>query len=309
MALSAWQGEPSIWGTVRVQMSATGGLHLKATEGFKASLVDNGEGLALETMCGTQVVFQAPVRSHQALHNTPIQALHTSSSGALAVSGSSNGELLVWETENGAIRRVLNSHTGDVTACRFFPSDEVVLSGASDCRIKIWSVATGENPVTLTGHTRSISGLAVIDRGRNVLSCSWDGTLKLWDCGSAACLSTPVTYDGKLTGMHLTADLSAPLPAGLAEGSDEEKQHVREVGTEGKFVVCAASTGQAIVVDLRQKTFALASAPGHGAPLSSIVMAAPNIIAAGDETGCISVWDVRQPRYDAATLNDSCRVL
>ncbi|KAI6652759.1 hypothetical protein LOD99_4145 [Oopsacas minuta] len=75
------------------------------------------------------------------VHKYWVNSLNISPSGNLGVSCSEDGQLSIWETSTGVVRRKLSGHFGDVYTCRFYPSGEVVLSGGSDFRLRIWSVA------------------------------------------------------------------------------------------------------------------------------------------------------------------------
>ena len=127
-------------------------------------------------------------QSTWAVHKKWVNSLDISPSGNLGVSCSEEGEVNIWETGTGVVRRKLSGHVGDVHTCRFYPSGEVVLSGGSDFRLRIWSVADGSCPRVLSGHKGRVTSTQIVERGRNVLSASLDGTIRLWDCGSGSCV-------------------------------------------------------------------------------------------------------------------------
>ncbi|CAF1547134.1 unnamed protein product, partial [Adineta steineri] len=62
------------------------------------------------------------------------------SSGGVGLTALSNGEITIWDIENGEIRRKFKGHDADVYISRFFPSDFAVVSGGADMRVKIWSL-------------------------------------------------------------------------------------------------------------------------------------------------------------------------
>ena len=128
-------------------------------------------------------------QSTWAVHKRWVNSIDISPSGNLGVSCSEEGEVNIWETGTGVVRRKLSGHIGDVYTCRFYPSGEVVLSGGSDFRLRIWSVADGSCPRVLSGHKGRVTSTQILEMGRNVLSASLDGTVRLWDCGSGSCVS------------------------------------------------------------------------------------------------------------------------
>ena len=132
--------------------------------------------------------FVSPQQS-LSIHKRWVNCLELSPKGDLGVSCSEAGEVSIWESGSGAVRRKLSGHLGDVYTCGFFPSGEVVLSGGSDFRLRIWSVIDGSCPRVLSGHTGRVSSTQIVERGRNILSASVDGSVRLWDCGTASCVA------------------------------------------------------------------------------------------------------------------------
>ncbi|CAF1247086.1 unnamed protein product [Adineta steineri] len=105
------------------------------------------------------------------------------SSGGVGLTALSNGEITIWDIENGEIRRKFKGHDEDAYISRFFPSDFAVVSGGADMRVKIWSLDSDNNQIhdtTLAGHRSRITDVLALDQQR-VLSASNDGSVLLWD--------------------------------------------------------------------------------------------------------------------------------
>ncbi|CAF0919709.1 unnamed protein product [Adineta ricciae] len=105
------------------------------------------------------------------------------SSGGVGLTALSNGNVTIWDIENGEVRRKLKGHVEDVYTSRFFPSDLAVVSGGADMRVKVWSIDSDNNQIrdtTLTGHRSRINDVLALDKQR-VLSASNDGSVLLWD--------------------------------------------------------------------------------------------------------------------------------
>lgn len=149
-----------------------------------------GRRLKVEVNDIGTTIFYSPIIEFSSMHSGSIQSVDVSCTGRFIVSAGDNGQLIVWNSENGEIVRQFAGHIMDVNKCRFFPSGLVVLSGGMDMSVRVWSVETGQCPRTFKGHRQAVTDLGIIERGKEVMSCSKDGTVKIWNCGSAECIRT-----------------------------------------------------------------------------------------------------------------------
>ncbi|RNA18309.1 mitochondrial glutamate carrier 1-like [Brachionus plicatilis] len=201
--------------------------------------------------------FVAPVQKFQ-IHfgdktKKPLPVLSLDvSSGGLGVSSSQDGQLFLWQTDNGQIRRILFGHVGEVNVCKFFPSGLVILSGADDLRLKIWSCEDASCPVTLTGHVRGVSDFEIIDKGRNIVSVSRDGSCKLFDIGQSKCLATVGQFNCIINCISLS-ELSDSSLKELQVPERFEALNEREIGTENKIVACGSEDGYLRILSLRAR--------------------------------------------------------
>lgn len=232
-------GEKNLYGEVFKPSCASKGI--KATEGVQASYF-NEENIQLK-FDGTTSYFYSPTKSFKDIHYKAINSLNISTGGSLGVSSSNDGNLFIWQTEDGKIRRTLEGHVIDVTHCRFFPSGMVILSGGSDMMLKIWSVEDGSCPVTLIGHTGAITDTCIINRGRNFISCGRDGYVKLWDCGTAKCLLN-LCEGGSVINRCLLSTHTWNSVNHIVDRSEHES------GTEGKLLIIAKEAGSLEALDV-----------------------------------------------------------
>ncbi|KAK7497180.1 hypothetical protein BaRGS_00011474 [Batillaria attramentaria] len=231
--------------------------------------------------------FVAPVITFSTVHQPKkgVQCVDVTP-GGLGVSCDTAGNLRVWQTDNGEIRRELQGHVGDVYTCRFFPSGIVLMSAGADMQIKIWSAETGKDAATITGHRAAILDTAVVERGRNIVSCSRDGTARLWDVGQQVCLHTWADVGGELNCCALAAtDNSVQLGTPDAAPSD------REILTEGKMMLLGSELGSLFGFGLhsRDKIFEMncKSAVNCCTFLSDVQ------VACGTQNGEIIITDLR----------------
>ncbi|XP_064628952.1 proteasomal ATPase-associated factor 1-like [Lineus longissimus] len=284
-------GCPSVYGELKVQeLSSDGQPYVLGSENFsigeitrKTITVSYTEDEVTSLVCK----FQAPRLTFSTIHKAKKSvACLDVTPGGLAVSCDTDGKLILWETENGEIRRDLKGHLGDVYSCRFFPSGMVVLSGSADTQLKIWSAETGQCAATCKGHAAGINDTAIVEKGRNFVSCSRDGTAKLWDSGSQACLGTFDECGGVVNGC------SIGIPArGFDPGESQQPTDEREVATEGKLLLLACESGvlQGRGLQSRTKVFEARCSDA----VNCCTFLNENEAMCGTQDGQIYVWDIR----------------
>jgi len=75
----------------------------------------------------------------------------------VAVSGSEDGTIKVWDHESGEYVRTLKGHTNTVCSLAFTPTGSHLVSTSSDLTIKLWDFTTYTCVRTLRGHEHTIS--------------------------------------------------------------------------------------------------------------------------------------------------------
>ncbi|KAI9491452.1 WD40-repeat-containing domain protein [Zychaea mexicana] len=200
-------------------------------------------------------IIHAPRREWKSPRSKPILAIDATSDGQLYAYSSEQHIVVAALGDNETRQMIMQGHLADVTAVRFFPSNQVLLSGASDFRAKIWSIQDGSNPVTLTGHTAGITDLAIVSRGKNVLTSSRDGTIRLWHCGTGSTISVLGNYNVPVTTMTLESLPSNYKPA------DQAQLDEREFETADKMILVGLNDGsvRGIHLGTKQEFFSIQS--------------------------------------------------
>jgi len=114
-------------------------------------------------------------------HTDSARGVAFSPGGKLALSGSADKTLKLWEVATGRELRTFSGHTKCVGSVAFSPDGKLALSGSEDNTLKLWDVATGRELRTFTAHTDVVRSVAFSPDGKLALSGSADKTLKLWD--------------------------------------------------------------------------------------------------------------------------------
>lgn len=109
---------------------------------------------------------------------------------SLALSGSEDKTLRLWQTDGGRCLRTFEGHADWVRAVALSAGGRWALSGSWDKTVRLWEVATGRCVRVFQGHTKYVTSVALSADGRRALSASWDRTLRLWEVLSGRCLRT-----------------------------------------------------------------------------------------------------------------------
>ncbi|MEV7581639.1 hypothetical protein AB0O53_14145, partial [Streptomyces erythrochromogenes] len=105
----------------------------------------------------------------------------------LAVTGSEDGTVVVWDLVTGERLHSLTGHIGEIRAVGTvigLGGIPLAVTGSEDGTVIVWDLATGEHLHTLTGHTREIRavGTAIGPGGVPLaVTASGDGTVIVWD--------------------------------------------------------------------------------------------------------------------------------
>jgi WD40 repeat protein/serine/threonine protein kinase len=141
-------------------------------------------------------------------HEDWVSSVGLSADGRLALSGSADQTLRLWETTTGQCLRKLQGHTEWVTAVALSTDGRLALSGSADRTLMVWHTASGKCLRSLREHAKWVTAVALSADGRYALSGGGEGLLKLWepatgnyvrafDGHGAAVLSVDLSRDGR----------------------------------------------------------------------------------------------------------------
>jgi WD40 repeat protein len=139
-------------------------------------------------------------------HSSGIYRVAVTPNGRLAVSGSIDKSVRVWNLETGRSVGILQGHTGPIPALAISADGRRAVSGSWDQTVRSWDVKTGKCIATLKGHKDYVVGIAITPNGKRAVSCSKDRTIRVWDLEAGRCIAILEGHGNAVSGVALTAN-------------------------------------------------------------------------------------------------------
>jgi WD40 repeat protein len=139
-------------------------------------------------------------------HTGAVTAVCLSADGRLALSGSADRTLKLWETATGRPLHTFEADMSGVTSVCLGADGHLALSGCRDATLKLWEIATGHCLRTCREDLDVITSVALSSDGRLAVSGSTDGTVHLWDVAAGQLLRVLRMHTGPVHSVALHAD-------------------------------------------------------------------------------------------------------
>ncbi|EIV91289.1 WD40 repeat-containing protein [Frankia sp. QA3] len=237
-------------------------------------------------------------------HEGPVPTVAWSADGRQALTGSEDGTLCRWDMQERRPLRTIRVHTSPVYSVAWADGEGRAVTGSEDGRVRIFDVESGELLGALPGHTGWISGVAWSPDRRHVVSGSEDRTARI--------ASIRPGFEPRVLGRH----------AGWVSDASWHP--------DGRRVASAGQDGAVRVWDVRPPAGTAAgvgtdpgasadTGTGTDAPVQIVQLAVPDpmalawspsgtLLACGDLTGRITVWDARSWAVLAAIQGHEDRI-
>lgn len=234
-----------------------------------------------------------------------VWATACSSTGRFIATGDMNGEICLWQVENGQKIRTYLGHTNYIrSVC--FSSDEQLICSGGDNTIRLWSCETGQCFHILDGHTDRVNSVAFSTGNETIISSSDDQTIKIWEVKSGECLITFPKQSSSVLSVAFSPDSKT-----IVSGDDNHTIRTWNVksrkclmtfsGHSGSVRSIAFSPDSKIIVsgsdDHTIKTWNVKSGEclntflGHSDSVRSVVFSPNNkMIVSGSDDHTIRVW-------------------
>ncbi len=227
--------------------------------------------------------LEVPVQRTISLgHTDSVQAVAFSLDGRLALSGSQDGTVRLWEVETGRAVRVMEGHSDGVMSVAFGPDGRLALSGSEDGTVRLWEVETGRSMRVLEGHSDRVMSVAFSPDGDLALSGSEDGTVRLWEVETGRLMRVLESHSDRVMSVAFSPDGRLAL-----SGSED-----------GTVRLWAVETGRAVRV-----------VEGHSDRVRSVAFSPDRRLAlSGSEDRTVRLWEVETGRTVRVLKGHSDRV-
>ncbi len=157
-------------------------------------------------------------------HTDVVQSVAFSPDGRLALSGSRDSTLILWDLASGEIRQHFgqagDGHTGPVWSVAYHPDGRTVLSGSEDGSLILWDVTSGVAVRRFLRHTGAVYSVAISPDGQSILSGAQDQRLILWDTETGKALRLFEEYEGAIRSVAFSPDGKTALTGALLPNLD-----------------------------------------------------------------------------------------
>ena len=122
------------------------------------------------------------IRTFQEM-NTRQLSIDFSPNNNILVSGTENGQVLIWDVLSGTVSRTLLRHTSRVYTVKFSHNGQYIASGSADKTICIWNANNG-SIIRFIFHLKSVYSVAFNPNGKQIVSGSGDPIVRVWNINS-----------------------------------------------------------------------------------------------------------------------------
>jgi WD40 repeat protein len=249
-ALSAWSDyERSL---KRARQALAAGESLRAAQDLREARSQPGHDRRPEAMAlWGKLYVRLPRQALQGAWGGVILAEHTeavtsvclSNDGRLALSGSADRTLRLWEPAQGRCLHTLEGDMGGVAAAALSADGCLALSGSTDATLKLWDVRTGDCVRTFREDLDVLTSVALSGDARLAVSASVDGTVHLWDVSAGRLVRILRGHTGPVHSVALSADGRLALSG---SGLFLIRNDGERLFTSGQLKVWETATGRSL---------------------------------------------------------------
>jgi WD40 repeat protein len=212
-ALSAWTDYERA--LARARQAQAAGDAVRAARDVREARSQPGHGRRPEAMkLWSSLYVHLPRQALQggwgaaafAEHSEAVTSVGLSGDGRLALSGSADRTLKLWDTAAGRCLHTFEGDMGGVTALSLSTDGRLALSGSADATLKLWDVSAGHCLRTCREDLDVLTSVSLSADGRLAASASTDGTVHLWDVSLGRLLRILRGHNGPVHCVALSAD-------------------------------------------------------------------------------------------------------
>lgn len=238
-------------------------------------------------------------------HSEKVNSVVTSIDMQLAVSGSSDKLVKVWNLAENRLEVLLTGHTSIVNCVALTSDNKKVLSGSYDGTVRVWNVVEKRLEEVLTGHSGPVWTLAISSDDKFALSGASDKTVRVWDLLSKKIITVLNGHSDVVRDLYITSDKRTSASCSINEiiiwDIDNQSQKAKierksnnkiALNTKKDMLIIILYNNQLVVWNLI-KNSQEALFKGHEKVVNSVVMSSDNaVLLSGSSDKTIKIWDM-----------------
>lgn len=178
--------------------------------------------------------------------------------------GATDGEIRLFDPDNGQVVGAFKGHTGDIRALVFHPAGSQLASASGDHTVRLWDFDMVLQARDFAGHDGPVWSAALSPDGQSLVSASADRSVRVWDVAGGKALHT-------LTG-H-----AAPVTVAM-------------FGPGGDWIVSGSGDSSLKMWDAKSGKL-MRDLTGHKGTVTALDVAADGKIVSGSVDQKVKVWD------------------
>ena len=123
-------------------------------------------------------------------HSTTSQCTSMADGGNLAITGSADSCVYIWDLKSLPVSQTSKYHDGDTLTVAISPCGMYAVSGGADSIIKVYDLDSMDVLKELRGHQGAVNHVVVMRDSKHLLSASSDGSINLWNGETEEVVST-----------------------------------------------------------------------------------------------------------------------
>ncbi len=180
-------------------------------------------------------------------HNSAVSAVYLGWDASVALSGSVNGAVRLWDMATLTERFALTGHKAFISSVVLSADGRYVLSASADASARVWDALTGEGIRTYQGHAGPVTAAALTGDGRCVLTASMDGSIRVWEMATGVCEWVLQGHAGGVRSLFVAEFGRYALSGGM-----DGNVNVWDIGSGDCQASMAGHSGPVLVVSLRR---------------------------------------------------------
>jgi WD40 repeat protein len=216
------------------------------------------------------------------------RCLAISPDGRYSISGTLDGEIIVWDLEKQAVKHSLSGHKDIIRDVAVSQQGSRLVSCGHDQTVRVWDWMSGQPLAVFKEHSREVFSVGISDDGRYAVSGGADFTIQIWDIEAKKHLRVISSHTSSITALGISGTGERAISASLdgavriwdlqsassnmavmmnalfsSMGGSQAGNVIKyegiinvfSISPDGKTAVSGDRDGQFVLWDLEQKTY------------------------------------------------------